>query len=105
MAELRRDTDFMSRHEQQEDERRRSLESYRTSARNVLADLAAVGFEVDTIGDLRHLDTPYLTAVPILVRWLPLVSDLVVKEDIVRTLSVPWAKRGGTATAHRVREG
>lgn len=91
MSELQRDPEFVARQKQQEDERRRNLESYRTAARDVLADLAAAGFEVEAIGDLRRLGTPYPQAVPVLLHWLPRVRDAAVKEDIVRTLSVPWA--------------
>ncbi len=58
----------------------------------MIADLAAAGFEVGAVGDLRRLTTPYPQAVPVLIRWLPRVHDPAVKEDIVRTLSVPWAK-------------
>jgi hypothetical protein len=34
----------------------------------------------------------YPAAVPILLRWLPKVTERSVKEDIIRTLSVPWAR-------------
>lgn len=92
MAELQRDPEFLARQKRQEDERGRNLESYQTAARDVVADLAAAGFEVEAIGDLRRLGTPYPQAVPVLLRWLPCVHDPAVKEDIVRTLSVPWAE-------------
>jgi hypothetical protein len=92
MAELQRDPEFAARQKRQEEERSRSREIYRTAARAVIADLAAVGFEVEAIGDLRSLGTPYPQAVPALIRWLSRVRDPAVKEDIVRTLSVPWAK-------------
>ena len=39
----------------------------------------------------------YRSDVPILLRWLPQISDGAVKEDIARTLPVPWAK---PAAAH-----
>lgn len=91
MEELQRDPEFVARQKQQEDDRRRNLESYRTAARDVLADLVATGFKVEAIGDLRRLGIPYQAAVPVLIRWLPRVQEAAVKEDIVRTLSVPWA--------------
>jgi hypothetical protein len=91
MAELQRDPAFVARQKQQEDDRQRSIECYRTAARGVLADLAAAGFEVEAVGDLRRLGK-YAKAVPVLARWLPRVEDAAVKEDIVRTLSVPWAR-------------
>lgn len=70
---------------------------YRAAAADVLAELAGVGFDVESIGELRKLGAPYPAAVPVLVRWLPRVSDSAVKEDIVRTLSVPWAREAGGA--------
>ena len=91
MAELRNDPASVAQRKQQEDDRRTSIARYRSAARGVLAALAAVGCEVDLVGDLRKLGRPYPEAVPILVRWLPCVGDSSVKEDIVRTLSVPWA--------------
>ena len=66
---------------------------YLNAARPVLDDLRLAGYEVSEIADLR---TPpvrkYRDAVPILIRWLPRISEITVKEDIVRTLSVPWAR-------------
>lgn len=91
MGELERDPEFLARQRQQEEDRRRSVESYRTAARDVLADLAATGFKVEAIGDLRRHGTPYREAIPVLMRWLPRMQEAAVKEDIVRTLSVPWA--------------
>lgn len=90
-AELRCDPGFARRERQLADERRQAVERYGTAASGVLLDLAAAGFDVKTIGDLRGLGR-YSAAVPILGRWLPRVQDADVKEDIVRTLSVPWAK-------------
>lgn len=51
----------------------------------------ASGFKVQSVGELRQSGAEYPTAVPILVRWLPRIENEQVKEDIVRTLSVPWA--------------
>jgi HEAT repeat protein len=38
----------------------------------------------------------YRKAVPVLLEWLPRVTDRKVKEEIVRALSVPWAKPDAT---------
>ncbi|TLY64525.1 MAG: HEAT repeat domain-containing protein [Gammaproteobacteria bacterium] len=58
----------------------------------MLKELGARGFRVNTIGELRQSNAEYRAAVPILLHWLSRISDPQVKEDIVRTLSVPWAK-------------
>lgn len=58
----------------------------------ILAQLAAAGFPTRSLADLRHSGTRYRGAVPVLLRWLVRVSDPKVKEEVVRALSVPWAK-------------
>ena len=62
------------------------------SVRVVLAELAEVGFPVASLTELRTSGMRYRPAVPVLLHWLPMVSDPVVKEDLVRALSVPWAR-------------
>lgn len=58
----------------------------------LLAELAEVGFSVASLTELRTSGVRYRAAVPVLLRWLPMVSDREVKEDLVRALSVPWAR-------------
>lgn len=58
----------------------------------VIRDLASVGYMVESLSDLRHSGARYREAVPVLLKWLSLVSDRLVKDEIVRALSVPWAK-------------
>lgn len=92
METLQRGPDFVARQRQREADALRNLETYRVAASGVRADLAAVGFDVAAVRELRLLGRPYPEAVPVLVRWLPLVKYDALKEDIVRTLSVPWAR-------------
>lgn len=58
----------------------------------LLTELAEVGFPVGSLTDMRTSGLRYRAAVPVLLRWLPVVSDRQVKEDLVRALSVPWAR-------------
>lgn len=58
----------------------------------LLAELAEVGFPVASLTELRTSGARYRAAVPVLLRWLPTVSDRQAKEDLVRALSVPWAR-------------
>lgn len=62
----------------------------------VLDDLASVGYRFASLADLRHSRRRYRSAVPVLLEWLPRISDQLVKEEIVRALSVPWAKPAAT---------
>lgn len=91
MAELRQDPEYRDRVRRREEQQQRNAESYARAAEPVLRDLAAKGFHVRTIGELRQSKAEYRSAVTTLVHWLPRVSDSQVKEDIVRALSVPWA--------------
>ena len=58
----------------------------------LLAELAVAGYPVASLTELRTSGSRYREAVPVLLRWLPMVSDWQVKEDLVRALSVPWAR-------------
>ncbi|MBO0822838.1 MAG: HEAT repeat domain-containing protein [Actinobacteria bacterium] len=67
---------------------------YAENAKGVLADLADAGFVgIEEVGELRSRRVDYRAAVPVLLRWLPRVSYLLLAEDIVRTLSVSFAKK------------
>ena len=93
MARLNADAAFLERRRQKEAELQAKHERYLAAAQPVLEELRAMGYQVESIGDLRRPPVrKYPEAVPVLVRWLPRVSDHSVKEDIVRTLSVPWAR-------------
>ncbi|TME54493.1 MAG: HEAT repeat domain-containing protein [Chloroflexi bacterium] len=58
----------------------------------IVEDLRAQGYPVDTVADLLNKRMRYPDAIPTLLRWLPRIKDPAVKEDIVRALSVPWAR-------------
>ena len=62
----------------------------------ILEDLAALGFNEESLADLRHSGFPYGEAVPVLLKWLADVNDPKLKDEIVRALSVPWAKPQAT---------
>lgn len=69
-----------------------ALQIYKTSAAELLAELANLGFQVEAVGELARRRTEYGVAVPVLLKWLPRVTYLPLAEDIVRTLSVNFAK-------------
>jgi len=93
MARLNADPAFLERRRQKEAELKAKHERYLAAAEPVLQELRALGYQVESIGDLRRPPVyKYPDAVPVLVRWLPRISDPSVKEDIIRTLSVPWAR-------------
>ena len=56
------------------------------------AELAAAGFDFSTVSDLRTSRRRYSAAVPILMKWLPLLTSVAERDEVVRALSVPWAR-------------
>ncbi len=63
----------------------------------ILRDLNAAGYPTGSLSELRHSRKRYRGAVPILLEWLGRVTDPQVKEELVRALSVPWARPAATA--------
>jgi HEAT repeat protein len=62
------------------------------ASKPILSALLYVGFNVESISDLYNKHFDYRRAIPLLLNWLPKVENPAVKEEIVRALSVPWAK-------------
>ena len=78
--------------EEKERQRQRIIAINRQASAPVLTDLAQAGFNLEWVSDLYSKKLNYKDAIPILMKWLPRIENLDVKEDIVRALSVPWAK-------------
>ncbi len=77
---------------QKEEKRQQRITLYMKAVKPILPELSQVGLDVESIGNLYTKRFDYQRAIPILLRWLPRVTNLDVKEDIVRALSVPWAR-------------
>ncbi|HEY1578783.1 MAG TPA: HEAT repeat domain-containing protein [Terracidiphilus sp.] len=83
-------------------EKRELLQKHHAIAAPLLDELVELGYDVDTLDDLRHQGKPWRSAIPALLRWLPRINDPDVKENIVRCISVPWV--GNKATAELISE-
>lgn len=70
----------------------RSMAQYKAAARGVIGELKENGFDITIIQDLRTSGRKYPAAIPILMKWLPDIKYEPLKNDIVRTVSAPWAK-------------
>jgi hypothetical protein len=81
---------------------RERFQGYLKIAAPILSELAGLGYDIDTLDDLRHQGKPWKSALPTLLRWLPKIDDPCVKDSIVRCLSVPWV--GNNATAQLIEE-
>lgn len=58
----------------------------------IVDELREAGFDVDSVYALRERYDDYREAVPILVKWLPKVRELGLKETLLRNLAVKFAK-------------
>lgn len=102
IRELEKDPSYQARVEEAEQRQQFRQEDYGRAAAPVVDELRNVGVEVDRISELRQRRADYPRAVPVLLRWLSQVTESSVKEDIIRTLSVPWA--GPDVAAPLIRE-
>lgn len=58
----------------------------------ILASLREVGYDIGSLAALRHSGVRYRKAIPVLVDALSTVSDEATLTEVVRALTVPWAK-------------
>lgn len=75
-----------------EEERQRRIKAYDEAAKPLIAQLHRLGFNVESVADLFNRRMNYREAIPLLLEWLPRIDNLDVKESVVRTLSVKWAR-------------
>jgi hypothetical protein len=69
-----------------------SRERRRRAAQPLLDELAALGFRVHQLPELRRFGASYRTAVPALVRALEQSREPGLIEELARVLAVPWAR-------------
>src|ERR1700677_1288806 len=89
---LRKDPAYMAKNAEREKRRDALAQEFARLSEPIISDLAAVGLIYSSIDDLQRSGVHYEKAVPVLVKWLPLLTNQALKESVVRTLSVPWAK-------------
>jgi hypothetical protein len=92
MAELQNDPEYVASLKRQAEQRQQAIEHNVRLTTPVIAELIAAGFQVATIADLFNQKMNYEMAIPILLSWLPRIDNPDVKQEIIRALSVPWAK-------------
>jgi hypothetical protein len=84
------DLSFVLREKQEQ--QRVARARYQSAAEPLLREPAIAGYELETVGELEREWTNYKSAVPILLRWLPMAKYDALREDIVRTLTVRLAR-------------
>lgn len=66
------------------------------SESELLQELREVGYDFGSLADLRTSGQRYRNAIPVLLSALSRANDPRVKGEIVRALSVPWARPAAT---------
>lgn len=92
LSQLAADPEFMRRQNEKQAEHERFVQENRAAASPLLAELAGLGINVTSVGELHSRGLPYQGAIPLLMEWLPRIDNRDVKADIVRALSVRWAR-------------
>lgn len=92
MADLEQKPEFVERQRQRMAEREENRRLYAEAAAGLLGDLEDAGFSVQTLAELRQRGVGDRRAVPVLVKWLPVVTYLPLKRDVVATLGSSWAR-------------
>jgi hypothetical protein len=63
----------------------------------ILAELHELGYQVGSLAELRHSRVRYRDAIAVLVAALRVTTEPKTLMEVVRALSVPWAKPDATA--------
>ncbi len=92
MAQLKSDPKYRAREQEKENTRQIKIAANKEAAALLVQELVAAGFPVSTVADLYNKRLYYASAIPTLLGWLPKMQNLDVKQDIVRCLSVPFAR-------------
>jgi HEAT repeat protein len=96
VAELQQDPEYLKRIQEKEQRRTERVKKSNLASQPILRELQDAGYCIESLGELGSIGT-YKSAVPILLKWLPLVQDRGIKRSIVSALSVPWAKLAAIA--------
>jgi hypothetical protein len=92
MTELEADPAYQAMIAAQDAEHERRVARNLADAAPIARELAALGFDVEAPGDLYGQGLDYRSAIPLLIRWLPLIENPDVKGDLMRALSIEWAR-------------
>lgn len=92
MAELQSKPEYVEQQSQREQQRTREIEEGRRAATPILDDLAKLGVHLSSLADIPKLGNAAKDTIPILLKWLPVVSNRGVKSEIIQALSTPISK-------------
>jgi len=92
MNQLKQDPAYIAMRAEKDAQWEEAKANHQRETMPLLTALRQHGLDVRSLDELRQSRVKYRSAIPILIHWLRKVQSPDVKESIVRTLSVPWAK-------------
>lgn len=92
MAELQANPEWVAQNAAREAKRAAAKAQFRIEEEPIIADLAAAGFEVDSVWDLVNTNRSYPTTIPVLLDHLRRSYHARIREGIIRALTVKEAK-------------
>lgn len=90
LDELEQNPEYVEHQRLRKAEREENRRRYDEAASGLFADLRSVGFEVNTVAELRK--NGHARVVPVLTRWLRETDYQPLKRDIIATLGSNWAR-------------
>ena len=95
LARLHSDPEWVRQNQERERKRQEFSQMLADEERPLLADLAAVGWQVESVWDLVNTAKRYPVAVPVLLEHLQRPYHNRIREGIARALTVPDARGSG----------
>jgi HEAT repeat protein len=94
LANLEQRPEYVERQRREAERREENRRRYAAAGEGLFEELRAAGFPVRNLADLRRRGVGGPRAVPILLQWLPRISYVPLKVDLVHTLGSSWARPG-----------
>lgn len=94
IAKLKADPEFQKKKAERDAQMAVVFERRKKDEAGLVAELRAVGYEVDSVYDFVNTRKKYPDAIPVLIRHLDLAHEPVIREGIARALTI---KYGGAA--------
>jgi len=85
--------DYAEMKRRREEEHRKAVERNMIAEAPVVEDLRRAGYRIDSLEEIINSREVYRSAIPVLLKWLPIVAEIDIKLTIVQALTVRWAKR------------
>jgi hypothetical protein len=103
MAQLNADPIFVSRRQDEDEERRNRAAGWHKAEEPLVEELRDAGYQIDSVWDLVNTANPYREALPILLKHISRPYPSAIREGIARALAVPDANFGWEVIAQQYR--